>query len=297
MSPVVLWRDGSLREYAGAVARKWWAYIGVLLGIGGYLASLSTALVIPSWAWITLSVGSLAAAQFAAFRDVRSELIRATEKPPPMAIWAWHSTSASSDGAWLTAIIWGDGKQWDTGVAQRLVSAVLARLGLTESDVSIELFADALRVKTPKGGFTSDVYVQVGERPPTVLWQFRTDQDPVDFVWLLDRLTTAVGFAQSDLGTHLIAAGPRRRMMFGLSNWPAGGVSKGLLGDAKRPFPADYLSSNRVVSPHYVVSTLQDVTNAVTDFCALVLRGAGWVDFEADLTRDIGERVSRLSPN
>lgn len=285
-----------LRDYLAEVIKKWWAYVGLLLAVSGYIVSVYTPFVLPGWIWVLGSVAIFGVAQFSVYADLRRKVAPLLEKPPEMAIWAYHSTSANADGAWVTTLIWGDGSTWDTKVSQALIDDILVRLNMSGTDAEIELFADVVRVRVPKGHGTSDIWVQVGQSPPTIVWQYRSPADPVDFDWVLSGLSTALAFGMSSLGELVVASGARRRAMFGLSGWPASGVSTTSFANAKRPYRGQPFASNRVVSPHRIVASRSDLEKALSDFASAVLRESGWVDFEAELQAKLAESIARLCP-
>jgi hypothetical protein len=287
-----------LREYALAVAKKWWAGTGFLLTLIAYLALVFSGFSISALWWLVVSLAVLAAAQYAVFQDLKRSIPTVAEPPPQMAMWAYHVASANSNGAWLTVLMWGDrgGAAWDSVLTQELISASLNTLGVDASSVDVQLTAHFLSVHTPKGDGTPIINVQLDGEPPTVLWHWRTQDDPVDLVWVLDRLETSFSFLMSPVTEKLVRPNPRRTLLLGLSGWPAGGISANILPDAHQPYQRRFVTGSRSVSPHQSLFGRDDARQVLSDFSRRILQDAGFVDFESNLAAEVNRRIDRLYP-
>ena len=196
-----------------------------------------------------------------------------------------HSASANADGSWLTVEIWGDptGNAWDSTLSQRVISDWLVLSDTQDAQVDIEPFANFVRIRNPKGSGTPDWQLQVGGEPPTAVWQARTNVDPIDSVWIVERLEVGLSFLLSPVVRQVIAANPRRLMLLALSNWPEGGIDAANLASAQQPYKTRWTKGNRVATRPLAIETRDDLSRAVTDFLSRTLQDGGFVNFESEL--------------
>lgn len=96
----------SLRLYLPALVREWWALIGLASGLIGYIVSVVAKLSVPVLFWVSLFVACLLVGQFRIYHRLRVAVLP-DDAAGPLPQWAGFATHANSDGAWLSAVIWG----------------------------------------------------------------------------------------------------------------------------------------------------------------------------------------------
>ncbi len=289
-----------LRDYLSAVAKKWWADTGFVLTLLGYLALLRLGVDIsPLW-WLVASMALLAAAQFAVYRDLRDSIPPVTEPEPQLALWALHVASASANGCWLTALMWGDRGDvpWDSSFTQRMIAQILKQLGLIDSKIDIRLTSHFAAITSPKGNGSGspDIDFEIDGEPATVMCHWRTSADAIDMDWVLQHLEDSFRFLLSPLVNELVRPNGRRLLVLGLSNWPAGGIAAPSLQSASRPYQARTVSGNRVVTPPRSIFTRSDLADANLDFGRRILQDGGFVGFEEELSGAVEGLVEQLWP-
>lgn len=282
----------SLRLYLPALLREWWALIGLASGVIGYVVSVVAKVSVPVTIWVSLFGACLVIAQFRVYHKLRVATLPEAAVPLPQ--WAGFATHANSDGAWLSAVIWGRPAPggWVSGEYARIRGLIEDHFGISAGEMGGRSYSSGADFKWPAADFTPLFHCQVGINGlGAVVIQWRNSDDTVPLRWVVSNVLTALEFVVKGGIDSVIRRGKDRVCVLALGNWPAGGVTCEDVVSAER---TEQFVQGYKVSRQYKIKPKIDAWEVARDFARAVLGDGGYVDFDEQLNALARENFPRI---
>jgi hypothetical protein len=275
----------SLRIYAPKLVSQWWASIGLLFGLAGFILQVSGLFQPPTIFWLVVAVVTVA---IAAFQLFHSDRVAAAERTiersgPALPHWSGLALQGNRDATYLATV----GCSQDPKVARpstaqfpALDSELVSALGVSGQPLERRSFTSGFETTLygPQQATLRRAKVEV-TGSVFLLAEWRMESDPVDLATVLVRAIDGVRALRR--GECARVLGKRAWIGIALMQWPAGGISTQDVLAVQRW--SDGQHRGQSVNLFSRPSRRDSDWSVVLAFAVKVLSDAGYVGFEDSL--------------